>query len=376
MNWIFWQNIVSPHLSPLARALATIPEQTVTVVAEDKLSEGRKAAGWSTPSCFPAQVLIRPTEADIERLVRGDQRERHHADRSIHLLNGLPDVALNRRVLARLAKTESMVGLISERPDNRGMLGLMRRAKYRFDRHRFGPRLHFILAMGRSGVEWFESAGYEPSKIFPFAYMTERPTWVSKASDKDGDLERFRILYLGQILPRKDGVTAIRALDRIPVGNWRFNVIGNGPDLERWKRVAAESRVAERICFRPAVPNRKIGDLLRYTDLLLLPSRNDGWGAVVNEALMSGVPVVCSDNCGAADLLRAPWRGSTFQAGSAKSLHSVLQGWLEAGKQTEETRARIREWSSALDGSQVAQYLIGIVAYLQSRGLRPKPPWY
>jgi glycosyltransferase involved in cell wall biosynthesis len=371
VNWTLWQNIVSPHLSPVARALASMPNQTVTVVAESELSAGRRATGWTTPDCSPAHVLIGPTEAAVERLV-----SEKHAQLSVHLLNGLANVALNRRVLPRLAKTRAMVGLISERPDNRGILGLVRRMKYRFDRHRFGRNLDFVLAMGQSGVGWFQSAGYELSRIFPFGYMTERPECASEDTYDANEPGQFRILYLGQILRRKDGVTAIRALDRLSGRDWRFDVIGNGPDLKRWKKVAGESSVAGRVCFRPAVPNRTIGNLLQHADLLLLPSRNDGWGAVVNEALMSGVPVVCSDNCGAADLLREPWRGSVFKAGSPESLRGVLQGWIECGRRTEESSARIREWSAALGGPAVARYLVEIIAHMQAHGPRPSPPWY
>jgi glycosyltransferase involved in cell wall biosynthesis len=371
MNWTLWQNIVSPHLSPIARALASVPDQTVTVVAENELPERRRATGWHTPDCSPARVLIKPTDAEVEGLIHGE-----HGQLSVHLLNGLPDVALNRRVLPRLAQTEAMIGLISESADNRGVLGLVRRAKYRFDRHRFGQDLDFILAMGQIGVSWFASAGYDSARIFPFAYVTERPVINEKRVYESERRAPVRILYLGRILRLKDGVTAIRALQNLSRNEWRFDVVGDGPDLQRWKEAAAKSGVADRINFRPGVDNGMVGNLLRDADLLLLPSRKDGWGAVVNEALMSGVPVVCSDNSGAADLLREPWRGSIFKAGSVESLRGVLRGWIDGGRRTEPSSARIRAWSSVLEGPQVARYLVEVVAYIRAGGLRPSPPWY
>jgi glycosyltransferase involved in cell wall biosynthesis len=371
MNWTLWQNIVSPHLSPIARALASMPGQKVTVVAENELPERRKATGWHTPDCFPARVLVKPTDAEVERLIYGEPEQL-----SIHLLNGLPNVALNRRVFPHLARTGAMVGLVSESADNRGVLGLVRQAKYRLDRHRYGQNLDFILAMGQMGVSWFASAGYDPARIFPFAYVTERPVFREKRTFEPERSEPVRILYLGRILRLKDGVTAIRALQNLSRSNWRFDVIGDGPDLPRWKEAAAKSGVANRISFRPGVDNGMVGNLLRDADLLLLPSRKDGWGAVVNEAIMSGVPVVCSDNCGAADLLREPWRGSIFKAGSVESLHCILRKWIEGGKRTERSSARIQEWSSAVEGHQVARYLVDIVAYMRAGGLKPSPPWY
>jgi glycosyltransferase involved in cell wall biosynthesis len=372
MNWTLWQNILSPHLSAVARALASIPGQTVTVVAESELPDRRRATGWNTPDCAPAQSYIRPTDAEVERLI-----EANDGELSVHLLNGLAGVPLNRRVLPRLVKTGAMIGLISESADNRGILGLVRRAKYRLDRYRVGQNLDFILAMGQLGVRWFESAGYDSSKVFPFAYVTERPVGISDHSDEERKHTTFRILYMGQIIRRKDGVTAIHGLRKLSDRDWEFDVVGNGPDLRRWRQVASEGGVADRVHFRPAVDNRVIGSLLQHADLFLLPSRRDGWGAVVNEALMSGVPVICSDNCGAADLLREPWRGSTFKTGSPESLRDILQEWIEQhGRRTEESSARIREWSSALDGPRTARYLVEIVGHVRAGGPRPLPPWY
>jgi glycosyltransferase involved in cell wall biosynthesis len=371
VNWIFWQNIVSPHLSPIARALASMPDQTVTVVAQDEMPERRSVMGWQTPDCSPARVLIGPTDADVERLSAGNRGQP-----SVHLLSGLAGVALNRRVLPRLARTKAIIGLVSEGADNRGAMGIARRAKYNLDRHLIGKNLDFILAMGQLGIRWFESAGYDLSWMFPFAYVTERPLSTLENRNEGDKPGTFRILYLGRFIPWKDGVTAIRALKRLSNSAWQFDLIGDGPDLQVWKQAAEASGVADRIHFRPAVDNRMIGNLFEYADLLLLPSRKDGWGAVVNEALMSGVPVICSDTCGAADLLREPWRGSIFKAGSVESLRGKLQGWIERGRRTEESSARIREWSSVLEGPRVAQYLVEVVEYVRSGGVRPSPPWY
>ena len=133
-----------------------------------------------------------------------------------------------------------------------------------------------------------------------------------------------------------------------------------------------------RLCTRNAfnADSAIVGDLFHDTDLLLLPSRKDGWGAVVNEALMCGVPVICSDNCGAADLLREPWRGAIFKAGSVEGLRERLQEWIERGRRTEKSSARIREWSCALEGPRVARYLVDIVGHVRAGGQRPFPPWY
>ncbi len=371
MKWTFWLNIVSPHISEALRALASMPDQTVTVVAEHELTDVRKSIGWNTPDCSPARVLIEPQEAEIEQLIEMDCSKD-----TIHMIAIEKHGSLNRRVLPRLARTGAMVGLTSETVDNRGVLGMVRRAKYFLDRYSIEDKVDFLAVVGQVGVRWYESVGYDPSRIVPLIYVTERPTSVGDIDDAWKETEAFRVLYLGQFIRRKDGVTAIRALAGLPDLDWQFDAVGNGPDLGRWKRAASESGVAGRIRFHDAVNNKMIGNLLEKTDLLLLPSRYDGWGAVVNEALMCGVPVVCSDNCGAAELLREPWRGATFKTGSVEDLRMVLRGWMERGKRTKESTARMLEWSSAIEGAPLARYLVEVVEYMRDGGKRPTPPWY
>lgn len=371
MRTTLWANIVSPHLSPIVRELASIPGVSVALVAENELARERKANGWRVPDCSPARVVVRPTDAEFEELVRDDGD-----GTNLHLLNGLADVAMNRRVLGRLGRGRALVGLISESPDPSGIAGLARLAKYRADRCRNERNLDFILAMGQSGVRWYRSVGYDPERIFPFGYVTERPATIGAADGAPGESSKVRILFLGQVIDRKDGVTAIRALDGLDDLKWEFDIVGDGPDLPRWKRTAARSRVANRIRFRPPVDNRMVGHVLQGADFLLLPSKRDGWGAVVNEALMCGVPVVCSDRCGASDLLREPWRGSVFKSESVSDLRRVLIEWICRGKRRSESSARIREWSAVLEGASAAKYVMSVVDYVRNGGTRPSPPWY
>jgi glycosyltransferase involved in cell wall biosynthesis len=371
MTWTIWLGIVSPHLSELIRALASLPGQTVTVVAEESLTEARRAIGWHEPNCFPARVLVNPSAEEMSRIIRES-----NGRQSVHIVGAPRSNRLRRRVLRDLAKTDAIVGLISEPADSHGMLGLLRVIKYRLRRHFVDQNPRFVLAMGQLGVRWFERAGYDSKRLFPFAYVTERPAGPKEASSEGDEDKEFRILYLGRIVRRKIDITVIRGLENLSTLKWRFTIVGDGSDLPRWKRAAAESQVAERIEFRPAVDNRMIGDLFAQADLLLLPSKHDGWGAVVNEALMCGVPVACSDRCGAADLLRESWRGSVFKAGSVESLRATLRKWIEGGKRGRESTERIEAWSSVLEGPQVAQYLFKIVTFVVEGGERPSPPWY
>ena len=67
-----------------------------------------------------------------------------------------------------------------------------------------------------------------------------------------------------------------------------------------------------------------IPHLMSSADCLILPSRHDGWGAVVSEALMVGTPVICSDACGSAGVVHASGVGGVFRSGDHCALTAEL----------------------------------------------------
>ncbi len=133
--------------------------------------------------------------------------------------------------------------------------------------------------------------------------------------------------------------------------------------------------MSERVHYYCGLPNEDVLGLIKGSDLLVLPSRWDGWGAVVNEALMCGVPVACSDRCGAADLLDGRERGESVRSGSVTSLRTVLDRHIGRGKEDAATRERIRDWSRCLSGESAADYFVQIIDASTAGRVRPTAPW-
>jgi glycosyltransferase involved in cell wall biosynthesis len=113
---------------------------------------------------------------------------------------------------------------------------------------------------------------------------------------------------------------------------------------------------------------------MAQADCLVLPSRHDGWGAVVSEALLVGTPAVCSDACGAAGVARASGVGGVFATGDVEALSSVLRRIVSQGRQTPDQRARLAKWACCLGASAGADYLARILGRPAGVG-HPPPPW-
>ena len=95
--------------------------------------------------------------------------------------------------------------------------------------------------------------------------------------------------------------------------------------------------------FKGNTPSANLIRELPQYDLCIVPSRFDGWGMVVNEALQSGVPVLASDRTGSSDLVRSSAAGSVFAAGDHRRIAELISERLEdRALLAQEKRAAVR----------------------------------
>ena len=153
------------------------------------------------------------------------------------------------------------------------------------------------------------------------------------------------ILYVGQLITRKRVDLLLQAFSQLDLPTARLRIIGKGDQEQPLQQLAHQLGIAERVSFTPGMPNAGIVAAMAAADVLVLPSRFDGWGAVVNEALMVGTPVICSDRCGASDVIENGRNGYVFEAGNARALleclHSICHNFhwdRDALASTESTR--------------------------------------
>ena len=370
MRVVFWQNILSPHQSAAIRALAAMESEVVVVASEAMLSE-RKQIGWSVPDFGRANLVVAPAPEQIRSLITQDLNS------TVHIIAGARWTPLGSAATAACIQARARMGIMSEAADAGGLKGQARWLKYAFERVQAGRHFQFILAIGQPGVRWFRLCGYPRQKVFPYAYFTEDPQGplpLGDANARHGGA--VQLIYLGRLVPGKGLELMLRAAAECADLRWGLVIVGDGPLRAALEQMAQSLGLKGKISFIPAMEHAKAMEFLAAKDLLVLPSDGkEGWGAVVNEALMRGVPVICSTRCGAADLLRPPWRGEVFPTRSVPALTEALRRWITRGKKAPETSARIRSWSACIRGEAAARYLSGILEHVYRGGIRPPVPW-
>lgn len=280
-----------------------------------------------------------------------------------------------RSVLPLLRKRSARVGIMFEAGDASGLKGALRRIVYTWHGLAHSTKIDFFFAMGTQAVDWYRKCCFPGSKIYPFAYVTDPTAGRVLEPAQPGRTREVTVGFVGALVPRKGGDILLRALAALPDRNWRLIMVGEGESRPIWERLAAHGRISDHVTFTGVLPNIEAKGVLSHLDLFVLPSRFDGWGVVVNEALMQGVPVLCSDRCGARDLLAEPWRGEVFRTDSVEGLRDVLARWIDRGKRTPELPQRIKAWSRCIEGESVADYFASVLRHVYKGGPRPVPPW-
>ena len=362
----FWQNILSPHQSAYLRALAEMGHEVHLIVEQPTLPE-RDAMGWDHPDFGHTRITVAPDEATIAAIlddgaVRG----------AYHVVSGPRGTRLALPVLRQCRARRLPVGLLCEAGDHRGVPGILRRVLYARDALIWRRTVDFVLAMGQLGVDWYRQVGYRHDRIFPFAYSVETPPSCSSPPPGDGVVQ---LTYVGSLIPLKGLDLLLKALAPLAHLPWALDIIGDGPVRSALQRLAARQGIAERLTLHGTLPMSGIAPQLARTDLLVLPSRYDGWGAVINEALLCGTPALCSTRCGAADLLCAPCLGGTFQVGHVASLRRALAARITRGPLASGEREQIRQWARCLKGESLADYLLEILRHVYTAGPLPMTPW-
>jgi glycosyltransferase involved in cell wall biosynthesis len=369
---LFWQNIPSPHQSAVIRSLADRNGIEVFWVVESDIDAHRKKMGWSMPELGQVKLVVTPSADTVYDLINRSPKDSVHIfspNRSLHIVS---------RAFALALKTDALVGLMSETADLRGVKGITRLVLGRLKSNRYKRRVNFVLAIGSNGVRWYRMCGFHESKFFPYGYFVEtsqrfefEPRTLS-----DGIENQVKLFFVGRLEKGKGLDILLKALQNLKNLDWHLLIIGDGSQRKPLESLCTAFGLNERVRFLGPLPNSETIQTLADGDLMILPSRwKDGWGAVVNEALMQGVPVFCSDKCGAADLLRDPIRGDVFISGSVDDLQRKLASRIAMGKLSPQTRMTIKEWSRAIEGKVVASYLLDILAYLKTGGIRPIAPW-
>ena len=142
-----------------------------------------------------------------------------------------------------------------------------------------------------------------------------------------------RLIFVGNLIPRKGLHVLLDALATLPDPDWRLTVVG-GPELDPPYARAIRSRIAAlgltgKIKMLGTLPPEELAGRLRESHLLAVPSAYEGFGIVYLEAMRFGLPVIASAAGGAREIVSHGVNGFLAPPGDPATLSRLLKSLLE-----------------------------------------------
>ena len=368
---VFWQNCLSPHQLPyIVHLLDDERVDKVVIVAEEAVSESRKNMGWENvlfQGLDRCEVYLNPMPQMIDFLLSVNPKD------SYHLFSGIRGFRLVFNAFKRSLKYNLKRGLITERPNTYAFgkaygkpLWAHRLRFFCLDK-KYTPFIHWVFAMGEDGVNYFRSV-CKSWQVFPFAYCTDLVESLSSSSIRS----EAGLVFVGSLSWWKAPIDILKSVACLSFNSYHINFIGDGPERNKMEHFIRQHGLTDSISLLGTKPNSEIFSILSQHDVLVLPSIYDGWGAVVNEALQCGLYVICSDKCGAKELLTDTRCGTVFQSGNDKELSQIMQYCIEHITEIRANRRFRQLWAErCIGGKVIASYMLDCL-----EGKKTERPWF
>ncbi|HRE89764.1 MAG TPA: glycosyltransferase, partial [Myxococcota bacterium] len=217
-----------------------------------------------------------------------------------------------------------------------------------------------VLSIPSRHVEaGFLAKGFAPHRLARNVLGVDLDEFPHSQGPGAGPLE---VVFVGAFSRRKGCDLWLEAAARMPT--IRFTHVGPAGDVA--------PATLDNVSHIPAVPQHELHRFYALADVLTLPSREDGFGLVMSQALASGCHVVGTDKTGAPDLSELTGDAVTvLPAGDLEALIAHLAA-LDARRQALRADRRSKaHWREALSWRAYAERYLAMLEERLSARRRP-----
>lgn len=166
------------------------------------------------------------------------------------------------------------------------------------ERYSVVPIIHDTMAMRRNAAQTY-AAGNE---------------WRAANCPNEW---KYVMVFVGRFAEVKNLPWLIERMPELPK-TLGLVLVGDGPLREKLKNKVDRMGLGTRVLFAGRKEGKDLYSIMAVSDMLVLASKSEPFGAVVAEGLQWGTPCLVSNNCGAAALIEDGKNGAVFKFGDAE----------------------------------------------------------
>lgn len=345
MKFVFASNFLSPHQLPFCLAISKMKNVDFTFVATDPIPEERRTLGYEDlDKKYPFVVCA--YESD-ELMQKGTE------------LVTQADIAIIGSAPSKMARQRIKEGKITFRGCERQLKHGLEPLKYlyRFIRwHKNTPNKKNCLLLCASAYASYDFSlfGLYKNRAYKWGYFPQ----TKKYDDIDALIskkEENSILWVGRLIDWKRPESMLVLAKALKEKGYKFNIkiLGTGEMEQSLKDEIVKQGLQNEVIM---LGSRKVDEVRQYMEnsriFITTSNREEGWGAVVNEAMNSGCAVIASNVVGAAPyLIKHGQNGMIYTDGNMKQCVSLVEELLNDNKKAAQLGAEAyktiaNEWNA------------------------------
>jgi len=170
--------------------------------------------------------------------------------------------------------------------------------------------------------ESFATRGFDAKNIVVIPYGVDLNRFqATRIAESVGHNSPFRVICVAQITPRKGHIYLLEAWKQLQLPNAELLLIGAlSADMKKILH-----RYEGSFRYIPHVNNDSLRNYYSQSAVFVLPSVEDGFAVVCGEAMASGLPVVTTENNGAAEIVTEGVDGFVVPIRSSEALAERIQ---------------------------------------------------
>lgn len=189
------------------------------------------------------------------------------------------------------------------------------------------------FSSGRKTTEYLLHYGARAEKIYPYPFSSLNESDIMEAPVSYEEKTQLRkkldireekmVLSIGQFIPRKGFDVLLRAAAGMDK-NTGIYIVGGEP-TEEYRKLRNALGLSN-VHFVGFQSKDSLAEYYKAADVFVLPTREDIWGLVINEAMAYGLPVITTDRCVAGlELVKEGANGYIVPTEDAHSLAEAIE---------------------------------------------------
>ena len=224
-----------------------------------------------------------------------------------------------------------------------------------------------FLCGGTANKLLYQYYGVPDEKLVPFAYSWGYESLLAVSEELKPQRAQIRadmailedsnvILYCGRLSKGKGLFELLHAYERLSSADNVLVMVGDGELRDSMQKYVTEHNLGS-VLFVGFQNRQDIPKYYAMADVLILPSYRETWGIVVSEAMCFGLPIVATNQVGAAlDLVKDGHNGYVVPIGDSEALANKIE---ELSALPKEERMTMGSRSSQLITQWVQRDLVG-----------------